>query len=212
MDGLLKGLPTPLICICGPSAAGKTVFSGLLASALHHEGISALVIGCDDYYREHWKPDPLYGFDTVEAIDADCLISDLNALRSGHLKQRRRYDMGTRAVCWTPVDVTADVVLLEGAFGPQLLLETSPPDLLIYVEESLAVRAIRRLRRDTRERQRTLASVLRQMVGQMIPGEQRFVKPLKNVADVVVRRTDVGLAEVQSRIRDLRTIQRSSTS
>ena len=74
------------------------------------------------------------------------------------------------------------------------------------------MRAIRRLKRDTRERQRTLASVLRQMVGQMIPGEQRFVKPLREVADVVVRRTDVGLAEVQSRIRDLRTDTRTSAS
>ena len=194
----------PLICICGPSAAGKTLFAGLLASALQNADIKALVIGCDDYYREHWTPDPFFGFDTVDAIDSESLINDLRALRSGELKLLRRYDMGTRAVHWTRFEAEADVVLLEGAFGPQLLHGTSSPDLLVYVEASLAVRAIRRIRRDTRERQRTVASVLLQMLGQMIPGEQRFVKPLRGSADVVVRRTDVGLAEVQSRIHELR--------
>ncbi|QNI85366.1 uridine kinase [Synechococcus sp. PROS-7-1] len=179
------------------------MFAGLLATALENAGIQATVIGCDDYYREHWTPDPLFGFDTVEAIDADNLIDDLNALRSGQLKQRRRYDMGTRAVHWTPLDEGCDVILLEGAYGPQLLLKSSPPELLIYLEESLAVRALRRLRRDTRERQRTVASVLRQMLRQMIPGERRFIKPLKEAADVVVTRTDRGLAEAVVSIIDL---------
>lgn len=183
------------------------MFSALLAAALQNEGIQAVVLGCDDYYREHWIPDPLYGFDTVDAIDVDSLFNDLNALRLGQLKYRRRYDMGTRAVRWTPVDDTVDdaidVVLLEGAFGPQLLFQEAPPELLIYVEESLPMRVLRRLRRDTRERQRTVISVLRQVLRQMIPGEQRFIKPLKEEADVVVNRTDEGLAEVLTRIRVL---------
>ncbi|OUX72435.1 uridine kinase [Synechococcus sp. MEDNS5] len=198
-----------MICICGPSAAGKTLFTGLLASALQNAGIQAIVIGCDDYYREHWTPDPLFGFDTVEAIDADSLMDDLSALRSGLLKQRRRYDMGSRAVHWTPLDNEGDVVLLEGAYGPQLLLKRVPPDLLIYLEESLAVRALRRLRRDTRERERTMASVLRQMLKQMIPGERRFIKPLKEEADVVVTRTDRGLTEALVRIIDLCSSKRT---
>lgn len=181
------------------------MFAGVLASALQDEGFAAIVIGCDDYYRENWTPDPLYGFDTVNAIDASSLLDDLRALRSGELQLRRRYDMGTRSVHWSRLDSEADVVLLEGAFGPQLLLNSTctPPDLLIYVEESLVVRALRRLRRDTSERQRTVPSVLRQMLREMIPGERRFIKPLREQADVLVTRSDQGLETALARIIEL---------
>lgn len=199
----------PLICICGPSAAGKTLFAGLLASALQNADIKAIVIGCDDYYREHWTPDPFFGFDTVEAIDSESLINDLRALRSGELKRLRHYDMGTRAVHWTRLEAEADVVLLEGAFGPQLLLNSCPPDLLIYLEESLAVRALRRLRRDIRERQRTVLSVLKQMFRQMIPGERRFIQPLREEADVVVRHGARNLSEALEPIISLCSSRRA---
>ena len=69
-----------LICIAGPSAAGKTHFSAELKTSLAQSGIAAVVIGFDDYYREHWTPDSIYGFDTVDAIDRDALIDDVQAL------------------------------------------------------------------------------------------------------------------------------------
>ena len=77
------------------------------------------------------------------------------------------------------------------------------PDLLIYVSASLPIRVIRRLRRDVRERQRSSLSVLRQTVMQMLPGERRFILPLRHSADLVIRDVSTGLPLAIKRIEDL---------
>lgn len=195
--------PALLICIAGPSAAGKTYFSEELKTLLAQAKISAVVIASDDYYREHWTPDSIYGFDTVDAIDRDALIEDVQALLEGRLQLRRRYDMGTRDVSWESFKGTCDVVLLEGAFGPQLLMTHLRLDLLIYVSASLPIRMIRRLRRDVHERQRTILSVLRQTVMQMLPGERRFIHPLRHSADLVIREVPKGLGLAVKAIEEL---------
>ena len=195
--------PALLICIAGPSAAGKTHFSEELRKSLSQRDIPAVVIGSDDYYREQWTPDSIYGFDTVDAIDRDALVEDVQALLERRLQQRRRYDMRTRKINWESLNQTWDVVLLEGAFGPQLLMDQLHPDLLIYVDASLPIRMIRRLRRDVRERQRTILSVLRQTVMQMLPGERRFIHPLRHSADLVIRDLPTGLPLALKRIEGL---------
>ncbi len=195
--------PALLICIAGPSAAGKTCFSEELKTLLAQAKISAVVIASDDYYRERWTPDSIYGFDTVDAIDRDALIEDVQSLRDRRLLRRRRYDMGTREVSWEPLNTTWNVVLLEGAFGPQLLMEELDPDLLIYVEASLPTRVLRRLRRDRQERQRSVPSVLRQMLINMLPGERRFIHPLRHSADLVIRNGSAGLLEAMQQIEAL---------
>ena len=194
-----------LICIAGPSAAGKTHFSAELKTSLAQSGIAAVVIGSDDYYREHWTPDSIYGFDTVDAIDRDALIDDVQALLERRLQHRRRYDMSTRDVSWEPFNEIWDVVLLEGAFGPQLLMDHLDPDLLIYLSASLPIRMIRRLRRDVRERQRSAPYVLGQMLLNMLPGEERFIKPLRSSANLVVSDFPKGVSEAVMRIKSLNT-------
>ncbi|QNI48612.1 uridine kinase [Synechococcus sp. A15-60] len=205
----------PLICITGTSAAGKTHFSRCLANALDELGHQPVVIASDDYYRKDWVPDPLYGYDTIAAIDTEALISELRELSQGNLQRRRRYDMGTKAVSWTDVSPGWDLVILEGAFGPQVLLERMPPDLLVYVETSLTLRILRRLLRDTRERNRSIVSILNQTLNNMIPGERDFIQPLKQHADVIIHNPKRDLQTVihrwtsqtksrQSAIRDAR--------
>lgn len=201
--GEVMGKRAPLVCITGPSGAGKTHFSNHLAAQLRSSGIRPVVIASDDYYRQHWTPDSIYGFDTVDAIDSEALINELSSLQAGRLQCRRRYDMGTREVRWEPLNASWDVVLLEGAFGPQLLTDHSSPELLIYVETMLVIRVMRRLRRDVRERQRSTTSVLRQMMINMLPGERRFIRPLKDAADLVVIDIQTGLTSAKSQIQDL---------
>lgn len=189
----------PLIFITGTSAAGKTHFSRCLAKALNQLGHRPVVIAADDYYRKDWVPDPLYGYDTIAAIDTEALISDLEGLSQGNLQQRRQYDMGTKAVSWTDMPPGWDLVILEGAFGPQVLMERMPPDLLLYVDTSLSLRILRRLLRDTRERNRSIVSILNQTWNNMIPGERDFIQPLKQQADVIIRNPKKDLETVINR-------------
>ena len=190
----------PLVCICGPSAAGKTTFAAHLAERLQANGRRPLLIACDDYYRRGWSPNSRYGFDTVDAIDAEELRLQLSAVRYGQLDSLRCYDMRTRTVGFRPLNQPYDMVLVEGSYGPQHVLGAVPISLVVYIETPLLPRLAKRLWRDVRERQRPPLYVIRQMLLEMLPGERRFIHPLRRCADVVVRGYGWDLGPVLSRL------------
>ena len=189
----------PVLCICGPSAAGKTTFAQALADALRRSGHQPLLITCDNYYREDWRPHPRYGFDTLAAIDEEALRRDVSSARYGQADVLRHYDMCTRVVSRHPVTTPYDLVLLEGAYGPQLL-QDFPLASLLYVETPLLLRLWRRLKRDIRERKRSPLYVIHQMLMQMLPGERRFIVPLKHRADMIIQVNNYDIDDILSRI------------
>ena len=195
----------PLLCICGGSASGKTHFVNGLVRQLESIGLTALSLHCDNYYRSRYKPDPIAGFDTINAIDTEALLADLQAAREGTLTHLRRYDMSSRVVVYRPIGescLTAgyDLIVVEGAYGPQAILPRVLIDVVVYLETPLWRRIWRRLCRDVRERGRSPISVLHQTFWQMLPGERRFIVPLRQQAHVVVRDPVEGCRSVLARI------------
>ena len=196
---------SPLLCICGGSASGKTHFVNGLVRQLESIGLTALSLHCDNYYRSRYKPDPIAGFDTINAIDTEALLADLRAAREGTLTHLRRYDMSSRVVVYRPIgesSLTAgyDLIVVEGAYGPQAILPRVLIDVVVYLETPLWRRIWRRLCRDVRERGRSPISVLHQTFWQMLPGERRFIVPLRQQAHVVVRDPVEGCRAVLARI------------
>ena len=195
----------PLLCICGGSASGKTHFVNGLVRQLESIGLTALSLHCDNYYRSRYKPDPIAGFDTINAIDTEALLADLQAAREGTLTHLRHYDMSSRVVVYRPIGescLTAgyDLIVVEGAYGPQSILPRVLIDVVVYLETPLWRRIWRRLCRDVRERGRSPISVLHQTFWQMLPGERRFIVPLRQQAHVVVRDPVKGCRAVLARI------------
>ena len=209
MNGLIvrgnaDNLP-PLVCICGGSATGKTHFANGLVRHLESLGLTALPLHCDNYYRSRYKPDPIAGFDTINAIDTEALLADLQAARKRTLTRLRRYDMASRVVDYKPIDESClsagyDLIVVEGAYGPQAILPRILIDVVVYLETPLWRRIWRRFRRDVRERGRSPISVLHQTFWQMLPGERRFIVPLRQQAHVVVRDPVKGCRAVLARI------------
>ena len=183
-DGVMAKIP--LVCITGPSAVGKTSFTLTLAEALRAIGLDVLVICCDDYYRHHWRPHPRFGFDTAAAIDIDALRAELDEVRHHAATNLRTYDMGTRDVARKPLNQSYRLVLLEGAYGPQDLLDDGSITAMFYLEAPLLLRMIRRLRRDRQERGRKPIQIIQHMVMHMIPGEWSFIRPLRSVSALVI--------------------------
>jgi len=178
----------PVVGICGPSAAGKSVLAAALQQRLQAQQRRCLVLACDNYYRTPWEPHGPFGFDTVEAIDLPCLRHELAALQAGQCGSLRTYDMASRSAGRRPLTgEPPELILLEGAYGPQALLEANPFALLVYVQTPLPLRILRRLRRDQQQRQRSARYVLQQTLQQTLPGERRFIRPMRHQADVVVR-------------------------
>ena len=196
---------SPLLCICGGSASGKTHFVNGLVRQLESIGLTALSLHCDNYYRSRYKPDPIAGFDTINAIDTEALLADLQAARERTLTHLRRYDMSSRVVVYRPIGESClttgyDLIVVEGAYGPQAILPRVLIDVVVYLETPLWRRIWRRLCRDVRERGRSPISVLHQTFWQMLPGERRFIVPLRQQAHVVVGDPVEGCRAVLARI------------
>ena len=93
-----------------------------------------------------------------------------------------------------------DLILVEGAYGPQAILSKYLIEAVVYLETPLWRRIWRRLPRDVKERGRSPISVLHQMLWQMLPGERRFIHPLRQQAHVVVRDPVAGCHALLARI------------
>ncbi|AII43751.1 hypothetical protein KR100_10310 [Synechococcus sp. KORDI-100] len=159
-----------------------------------------LRIACDDYYRADWTPHPLFGYDTVDAVDCEALGFDLLKARRRQATSLRRYDMRCRRVDRRPISPSYDLILVEGSYGPQMLVGRCPLASLVYLDESLPLRLYRRLRRDVRDRNRPPRYVIRQMLREMLPGERAFIHPLRQQADLVVRDQRRGLENLLVRM------------
>ena len=192
----------PVVCITGPSAVGKTRFTLALAEALRAIEIDVLVICCDNYYRQHGQPHPRFGFDTAAAIEIDALRAELDQVRHYSASSLRTYDMHTRDVGRQALNQRYQLVLLEGAYGPQDLLNDGSITALFYLEAPIVLRMIRRLRRDQLERGRHPIQIIQHMLMHMIPGERTFIRPLRSFSKLVIsnphRGQRVALAFIQT--------------
>jgi uridine kinase len=79
-------------------------------------------------------------------------------------------------------------------------------DIKIFVDTDADLRFIRRLKRDMRERGRTLESVVQQYLDTVRPMHMEFIEPLKRYADVIILEggyNDVGIDLVVQKLRSL---------
>jgi uridine kinase len=79
-----------------------------------------------------------------------------------------------------------DVIILEGILildNPQL---RELMDIKVYVDTDADLRFIRRLKRDIRERGRSMDSVIEQYENSVRPMHLQFVEPSKRYADLII--------------------------
>ena len=74
-------------------------------------------------------------------------------------------------------------------------------DLKLFVDADPDIRFIRRLRRDTRERGRSVESIVRQYLQTVRPMHRRFVEPARRQADLVISGVD-GIEEQLAAVGD----------
>ncbi|MGE3173927.1 MAG: uridine kinase [Planctomycetota bacterium] len=197
--GARLGRQTCLVAIVGGTGSGKTTLAGALA---RHLGARCAVLDHDAYYHDlsHLEP-PLRAatnFDHPDALDNDLLLQQLQALRQGRAVDKPRYCFATHTRLPQRERVPArEIVLVEG------ILLLAPPrlraafDLRVFVDVDDDVRALRRLRRDIRERGRTVDSVYTQWLATVRPMHQQFVEPARAHADLIVS----GEAPIEDAVR-----------
>jgi len=184
-----RNSPILIIGVAGGTASGKTTVVQAILDRVGWERISH--IQHDAYYKDlsHLPMEERrrFNFDHPDALDTSLLVEHLHTLRQGGSVQVPEYDFAT--YCRLPTTRKVDpcpVVILEG-----ILILDDPAlrdliDLKIYVDTDPDLRLIRRIRRDTAERGRTVESVITQYLSTVRPMHLEFVEPSKRYADVII--------------------------
>lgn len=180
-----------IIGIAGGTGSGKSTLARKVAEAL--PGASVAFIEMDAYYRDfrHLTLEQRHrvNWDHPDAFDVELLSAHIAALARGLPVDMPRYEFATHARSPYAQRVEpADVVVIDGIL---LLADASIRDqceVKVFVDADSDVRLIRRIRRDTADRGRSLESVLEQYLTTVQPMHLQFVEPSKRYADVIVPR------------------------
>ncbi len=205
-----------LVGISGGSGSGKTTVARALAEVLGHDRVA--ILSEDAYYRDRGEPvaDPsALDYDAPDALDLALFVAHVEQLRRGLAVEPPRYCFQTHRRLGTGEPVEArEIVLVEG-----LLLYHDPRaraalDLRIFLDAPAALRLERRLARDTTERGRTHAAVMRQYTTTVRPAHVRYVEPTKVNADLILLNASrLGpVVEVAATVIALRIAQRREES
>ena len=203
-----------LVCgVCGGTGAGKTTLVNDLVA--RWSGDVALV-AFDSYYHDlsHLEPTEraAVNYDHPDSLDVDLFVAHLDELRSGGVIEVPEYDFAThtRPGPTRRVEATS-LVLVDGILLLAFESIRERLDHAVFLDVATDLRFERRLRRDTRERGRSPASVHSQWTTTVDPMHRSFVGPSAAHADIVVDRFDeVTRAAVVERV--LTGIQRRVSS
>jgi len=176
--------------VAGGSGSGKTTLVSLIIDALGAEHVS--YISHDNYYKDlshlSLKDRACVNFDHPDSLETDLLVEHLMHLKKMRPIQKPLYDFTrhSRVVDRFETVAPRPIIIVDGIliFSEPRLLELF--DMKIFVDTDDDIRLIRRLLRDTTERNRTTSNVISQYEGTVRPMHLTYVEPSKRNADIIV--------------------------
>jgi uridine kinase len=198
-----------IIGISGASASGKSLLANTIVNELGSDQVA--IISEDSYYKDHsnipFEERTKVNYDHPDAFDHQLLHDHLIQLQQGksvevpiynhsqHVREKETRKIGDHAI-----------IVLEGIllFVEKQLRELM--DIRIYMETSLDICLIRRLKRDIKERGRALDSVLKQYEETVRPMFLQFIDPSKRYADLIVPRgggNRIAIDMIKAKMREL---------
>ncbi len=175
--------------IAGGSGSGKSTVVARVEAIVGPGHLALLPM--DNYYKDLGDL-PLSeraktNYDHPDAFDLDLLVHHLEELLAGRAVEMPQYSFVEHARLPTTKRVEpAPVVVVEGIlalYDPRI---RERMDLKVYVDADPDVRFIRRLKRDIKERGRSVDSVIDQYLSSVRPMHLAFVEPTKRYADLIV--------------------------
>lgn len=198
-----------IIGIAGASASGKSLLANTIVNELGSDQV--IVISEDSYYKDNrdmpFEERAKINYDHPNSMDHHLLYTHLQQLQAGlsvnipiynhaqHLREEKTRKIGDHTI-----------IVLEG-----ILLFVEPElrelmDIRIFMETALDICLIRRMKRDIKERGRSLDSVLKQYEDTVRPMFLQFIEPTKRYADLIVPRggnNRIAIDMIQAKMREL---------
>lgn len=197
-----------VIGIAGGSASGKTTIINKLKNKFKDE---IVMISHDFYY---WSNDDKtmeervkLNYDHPKSFETSKLIDDVKKLKNKEAVDIPIYDftMHTRKKETLRI-YPKSVIIVEGI----LILEDPKlrdlMDIKVYVDTDADERLIRRILRDTKERGRSVESVLTQYTQTVKPMHEEFVEPSKKHADIIIPRGGENTPAITILVEHLKTL------
>ena len=181
-----------LVGIVGGSGSGKTSVAAELVKRLQRKSVATMLLDMDAYYAPLEVVKGRFGgrpvnWDHPHAFDLELMAAHLSALHSGESIRKPKYDFNlSDRTGWEEPLPPGQVVILEGLLLFALKELRELLDVKIFVDTDADIRILRRIRRDTRERGRSLESVMDQYENSVRPMHLEFVEPSKRWADLIV--------------------------
>lgn len=200
---------TIIIGISGASASGKSLLANTIVNELGSSQV--VVISEDSYYKDHsdipFEERAKINYDHPDSLDHDLLYENLLELQKGKSVDIPLYNFSTHLrESETRAIGQHTIIVLEG-----ILLFIDPKlrelmDIRIYMDTALDICLIRRLKRDVKERARSLDSVLQQYEDTVRPMYLQFIEPSKRYADIIVPRgggNRIAIDMIKAKMREL---------
>ena len=206
-----------IIGIAGGSASGKTSVARKLVKNFDDDK-TVTIIRQDDYYRDQshmpFQERLKTNYDHPDAFDNELLIRQIDELASGKSVEKPTYDYvnHTRSTI-TEIVHPSDVLILEGLFVLEDEEIRKRLDMKIFIDTDADIRFIRRLKRDVRDRGRTIESVCDQYMNIVRVMHEAFVEPSKRKADVIIpegSHNEVAMDLLLTKISSIITSKKSS--
>lgn len=179
-----------VIGIAGGTCSGKSSIAGILIDEFRYTN-SINIIREDDYYKDQshlpMEERAKTNYDHPLAFDFDLMTDHIQRLIAGETIEKPTYDYTVH----NRSDVTeivhpSDVIIIEGLFALYREEIRKLEDIKIFVDTSADIRFIRRLKRDVKERARTIESITEQYLNTVKPMHDQFLEPTKQYADIII--------------------------
>lgn len=178
-----------LIGITGGTGSGKSTVSRQILKRNGEENV--VIIEQDSYYKDqsHLTFDERVkrNYDHPLAFDNQLLLKHLKTLLNNKPIEKPIYDFEQHTRKNETVTVyPRRIIILEGILILYDEEIRNLCDIKIFVDTDSDVRVIRRIKRDIKERGRSLDSVIEQYMNTVRPAHLQFVEPTKKYADIII--------------------------
>ncbi|RLK62992.1 uridine kinase [Atopobacter sp. AH10] len=178
-----------VIGVTGGSGSGKTSVSKALMERF--KGHSVMLLQQDFYYKDQshltFEERLETNYDHPQAFDTDLLIDHLKKLLAYQAIDKPVYNFNDHVRSKETIhEKPRDVIIVEGIMVLEEKALRDLMDIKLYVDTDDDIRIIRRIKRDMKERGRSLDSIIHQYLSVVKPMHEQFIEPMKKYADLII--------------------------